>query len=432
MTENISPNQCLAMIDDIFIEVCQEGGLLSARSLRVARKIQKRYFKQGEHASIQDILLYEGLIGREQVDLIYSQHGNSIFGCVDCNVIKRFERLAPDHCETCKGHLVRVFRSPAGDRSTVVTNELPGSDGYRFSKGAMIGEYVVRQTIGSGSMGLVFRARGKGGEQVALKVLYPDGGVTWEDVKRFQHEILSLRGLSHEHIMSITHDGVVDELYYYCMELVEGESLGGRIAAARLTPEETLSIGAYLARALAHIHSRGVVHRDLKPENILFDEQGSLRIVDFGIAKNAMQSTQVTEYGTALGTPAYMAPEQARGEIHKVSPGTDIYALGVLLYEMSTGVIPFEEEQNVSRLLDRIERDEPKLPREHDPSISKELESVILRAMVKDPAGRYPDAESMAEDLESLSRGEPPLHVNALPDEAGFWGKLLKRFESDS
>ncbi len=432
MTQTISPNQCLAMIDEIFVDACQEDGVLSSRALRIAKKIQKRYFKQSEHASIQDILLYEGLISRVEVDRLYGKHSNTIFGCVDCNEIKRYEGRCPDGCPACDGRLVRIFRPPLGESSTVVTNDVPGQSGYPFSRGQRIGDFEILDTIGSGSMGLVFRARDEQERLVALKVLYPEGGVTWEDVKRFQHEILSMQELSHEHIVSVASCGFADGLYFYCMELVGGKSLGQRIADRDITLPGAMLIGASLCRALSHIHSRGVVHRDLKPENILFDEKGSLRLVDFGIAKNAMQTTQVTEYGTALGTPAYMAPEQARGEIHKVSPATDIYALGVLIYEMTTGQIPFEEEQNVSRLLDRIERDEPRPPREINPKISVQLESVIQRAMVKDPAGRYVDAKSLAEDLEALHRGEAPPNVDQEIPDSGFWRRLIKRFEADA
>ncbi len=426
MSTPIAPHQCLTKIDDIFVEVCRESGILATKAIKQAKKIQERYNKQGEHAGIQDILLYEGLIQRRQVDEILERFGKQIYGCTACNAIDRYPE-GPTACKHCGDLVVRVFRPPLGSID-------PHTAELKFRKGNTLGRYTILEILGSGAMGRVFRAQADDGALVAMKVLSPDDGIVWEDVKRFQHEVLAMADLKHPHVMTVSDHGTVGDCHYYCMELVRGVSLSRKIDERSLTFADSVAIGAKIASALDHIHGKGIVHRDLKPDNIMFDDKGEPRLLDFGIAKNAMQTTQVTEYGTALGTPAYMSPEQAKGETRKIDAKTDIYSLGVLLYEMVTGVIPFDEEHDVNRLLDRIENDSPRTPREHNAEIPEALEQVILRAMAKDPAQRYAQAILLSEDLEALAVGKVPPNLSGRRPKGPttLIGRLVRKFRGDA
>jgi tetratricopeptide (TPR) repeat protein len=203
--------------------------------------------------------------------------------------------------------------------------------------------------------------------------------------------------------------GKVNDSPYFTMDFIDGRSLADRIKARELAPREALAVGRDISRALEHAHGAGIVHRDVKPANILIDAQGRSFITDFGLARDLDDAGgRLTRSGATVGTPYYMSPEQARGDRGSLSPASDIYSLGVCLYEALTFELPFRGKNSVD-LAKRILNEEPVRPRLIKPEIEQDVETLILKAMAKEPRERYPNAAALAEDLERTLKGEPIL-----------------------
>jgi serine/threonine-protein kinase len=262
----------------------------------------------------------------------------------------------------------------------------------------LAGRYELDEIVGQGGMATVYRAHDQAlGRDVALKVLRDQYAADPEFVERFDREARGAARLAHPNVVDIYDVGSDDGMRYLVMELVEGENLKRLIRrSAPLPPALVIRLGREIAAALDYAHRRGLIHRDVKPQNVLIDAEGHAKLTDFGIVE-AAGSAALTETGTVLGTAQYMAPEQARGR--SVGPPSDIYSLGVVLYEMATGRLPFEGETPLAIALRHVQ-DEPTPPRRLNPSLPPALEAAILRAMAKDPARRYPSAAALAEELE--------------------------------
>ncbi|HEX4955035.1 MAG TPA: protein kinase [Thermoanaerobaculia bacterium] len=265
-------------------------------------------------------------------------------------------------------------------------------------EGLTLGRFKVEAEIGRGGMGVVYRGRQLSlNRAVAIKVLPPVLAADPQFRERFRQEAEIIAGLSHENIVGVFDIEEAQGTYFIVMELLDGESLRSLRERRRFSPAEVYGIGGALARALAYAHSRGIVHRDVKSQNVIITREGRVKLADFGIARLA-GSLVKTQTGAVLGTPEYMAPEQARhGES---SPKTDLYSLGVLLYELATGRLPFTGGDPFSIALRHIS-ELPVPPRHHDPEIPENLERIILTAMAKDPAERFESASRLAEELES-------------------------------
>ncbi|MBI4618408.1 MAG: protein kinase [Planctomycetes bacterium] len=276
------------------------------------------------------------------------------------------------------------------------------------------GDYEIEAEIARGGMGVVYRAKQRSlGRVVALKILQEGGSARPEQLARFRREAALVGKLRHPGIVSVHDAGIRDGLHYFSMEFVEGESLDASIARGPLDPGRAATILAEVARAADHAHRHGVVHRDLKPANILLDASGRARVTDFGLAKIVAPGDEVgpsalTASGTALGTPFYMSPEQARGEAKRVDRRSDVFSLGVILYETLTGRRPFEAETRLD-LYRKILEEDPVSPRKLRPEIPPALERVALKALQKRPADRYGTAAELAGDLDRARRGEPVL-----------------------
>ena len=247
---------------------------------------------------------------------------------------------------------------------------------------------------------------------VAVKILRGELATDAEAVSRFHREARSASRLDHEHCIRVSDFGQSDDgLLYLAMELLEGRSLGQRLREERVSFGESASIAYDIALALEHAHEAGVIHRDLKPDNVFLARRSRgreiVKVLDFGLAKLASDSGKshsITRDGTIFGTPEYMAPEQAQGE--PLDARTDLYALGVLLYRMTTGVLPFHGETFVQTLTQHI-REVPKPPHELAPDIPPTLEAIILRCLEKRAKDRYDSAGAVAEALRPLvQRGE--------------------------
>lgn len=251
--------------------------------------------------------------------------------------------------------------------------------------------------IGGGGMANVYLARDIILDRdVAVKVLRPDFSNNDEFKRRFEREAYSTTSLDHSNIVNIYDVGIEDEIYYMVMEYVNGKTLKEVIQdQGAVSVEKTVKIMKKLTSAIAHAHENQIVHRDIKPHNILMDQYGDVKVTDFGIAM-AMSSTSITQTNSVLGSVHYISPEQARGGL--ANKKSDIYSLGVLMFELLTGRLPFSGESAVSIALKHLQSETPS-PKRWNPSVPQSVENIVLKATAKDPFHRYDNAEEMLEDL---------------------------------
>jgi serine/threonine-protein kinase len=273
-------------------------------------------------------------------------------------------------------------------------------------------QYEILDRISEGGMATVYTARRMAdGSIVALKVLREQYASDAEFIERFQREAKAVSELAHPHMVRVYDSGRDGSVHYIAMEYVEGANLKEYIRReGRLAPERALQIAAQVCEALEFAHSHNIVHRDIKPQNILLTRDGQLKLTDFGIAR-ALSSATITQTGTVLGSVQYLSPEQARGSA--VGRAADIYALGVVLYEMVTGQLPFEGDSPIAVALAHVHK-APPTPSSLVPGLSELAEGIILRAMMKSPTDRYRSAGEMRGDLlgeTELWRVPPPQRV---------------------
>lgn len=262
--------------------------------------------------------------------------------------------------------------------------------------------------VGRGGMGVVYRAHQRSlDREVAVKVLRPGELVFGEALARFQRETRAMAKLRHPHIVTIHEVGESGGLVYYVMDLFE-ESLADVLGRKKrpMPVAKVVHLVEQVASAVAFVHQHGLIHRDLKPANVLLDADGEAHVADFGLAVDPAEGATLTATGNLLGTPDYMAPEQALGERARVSERTDVYALGAILYECLTGKKPFAGMALVDKI-HAVAHEEPKPPRKVTPAVPYEIELICLKAMAKDPEDRYATAEAMAEDLRRFRDGRP-------------------------
>jgi serine/threonine-protein kinase len=284
--------------------------------------------------------------------------------------------------------------------------ELPGTAGEATGFPAIPG-YEIEAVLGHGGMGVVYQARQVRLQRpVALKMLLAGVHARPEERERFQREAEAVAALRHANIVPVYDVGEVDGRPYFTMELVEGGSLAQQIDGAPQPARPAAELVAALAGAIEAAHQRGIVHRDLKPSNILLTADGTPKVTDFGLARRLHDAPGLTLSGAALGTPSYMAPEQAGGRHGGIGPATDVYALGAILYEMLTGRPPFRAETAAATTLQVLHED-PVAPARLNPRVPRDLETICLKCLQKDPAKRYPTAEALAADLGRYLRGEP-------------------------
>ncbi len=284
------------------------------------------------------------------------------------------------------------------------------------------GDYVLLDEIARGSTGVVFRARQTSLHRiVALKMLRDRPLLTSEaDTKRFRAEAEAAASLDHPHIVPIYEVGAHEGQAYFSMKLIEGGTLHFRAAEFQADARKAAALMATVARAVHHAHQKGILHRDLKPGNILIDAAGAPHVTDFGLARKIGLDSSLTVSGQIMGTPHYMAPEQARGENRALTPGADIYSLGAMLYELLSGRRPFTGEDFIT-LLKQVAETEPPRLRALKPALDRDIETVVMKCLEKSPTARYATAADLADDLERWQRGEP---VRARP--AGLIVRAVK------
>ncbi|MEQ1895506.1 MAG: serine/threonine-protein kinase, partial [Planctomycetota bacterium] len=281
--------------------------------------------------------------------------------------------------------------------------------------------YRLETELSRGGQGVVWRAVQEVTQRVvALKLLDDAASSSARVRRRFAREIELASRLAHPGIVTVFDGGVAEGTLWYAMELVEGETLDAWVARVRPDEAQTLALFRELCAAVAHAHRAGVIHRDLKPQNVLVDRAGRVRVLDFGAALPlaARAEVRVTASGEFLGTLAYAAPEQVRADEHGGDTRTDVYALGVVLYELLAGALPLSLEGGLAAVVARLEHDvSPRLAH-----VAADLATIVARALEKEPERRYPSVEALARDLEHYRAHEP---IEARPRSAGY---VLARF----
>jgi WD40 repeat protein/serine/threonine protein kinase len=326
-------------------------------------------------------------------------------------------------------HAASLPTAPAGGGEVPNAPRIPG--------------YEILGELGRGGMGVVYQARQTAlGRVVALKMIRDEALAGAEGVARFEREAQAVARLQHPNIVQIFEVGRHEGRSFFSLEFVPGGSLADRLARAPLPPAEAARLVEQVARAMDEAHRAGIVHRDLKPANILLavgppyltnvpGAEGTLvryggptfgtpKITDFGLAKQLEDASGPTQSGDIMGTPSYMAPEQARGRVKEIGPHTDVYSLGAILYECLTGRPPFRGA-SVLETLEQVCAQEPVPPRQLQPKCPRDLETICLKCLQKEPTRRYPDAVELADDLRRFTAGEP---VRARPTPA--WERAWK------
>ncbi len=271
------------------------------------------------------------------------------------------------------------------------------------------GDYELLGNLGEGGMGVVFEARQRSLNRiVALKMIRAGRFAGDDDLRRFRNEAEAVAKLDHPHIVPVYEVGDHAGHSYFSMKRIEGTSLASRLGELRDRPREAARLVATVARALHHAHQRGVLHRDLKPSNVLLDATGEPHLTDFGLAKRleGPGAAETTRTGAILGTPAYMAPEQASGQRGEVTTATDVFGLGALLYALLSGHAPFRGE-SVADTLVQVRECSPEPIRKSNPKVPRDLETICVRCLDREPRRRYASADAVAEELGRWLNGEP-------------------------
>jgi serine/threonine-protein kinase len=303
-----------------------------------------------------------------------------------------------------------------GDPAEIV--EVSAAMNEVATPGRVVGDYELLEEIGRGGMGLVFRARQRSLNRiVALKMILSGSMASVIDTERFRAEAEAAAQLNHPHIVPVYEVGKHDGHPFFSMKFIEGTTLSRKLTDGPLSPRDAAALLIPVCRAIAAAHQHGVLHRDLKPANILIDEDGLPYVTDFGLAKRITPTepdeqadvatlTALTQSGAVLGTPGYMAPEQAAGQRGNPTAATDVYGLGALLYAMLTGRAPFKAASPLDTVLMVLEQD-PLPPRFLNPHADRDLEMICLKCLQKPADLRYRSVDALADDLEAYLANEP-------------------------
>ena len=372
----------------------------------------ERYLHAGEENAVEKVLSQRPSVADDEdwvVELIYIEYlirkeeGDS-------PAVHEYVNRFPDY----EARLQRVFSIDA----TLVTEQnltqlntdsspLP----RRLGPGDIVASFELLSSLGSGGRGFVFKARQLELDRiVALKVLKTNT-TDDRDLARFLVEAKATAKLLHPNIVQVYESDVHENLPYIALEYLAGGTLEERMSNGPVGAKAAAEMTAILAKALQYAHEQGVVHRDIKPSNILLTEAGIPKVADFGLAKRSHFSRSdaprtLTETGAVLGTPSYMAPEQAEGRNRDVGPATDVYGLGVVLYEMTTGTVPFVGESTLD-VLQSICTMDPVAPSLRNPKVPRDLETICLKCLEKEPASRYASAADLADDVDRFLSGRP-------------------------
>ncbi len=442
-----------------FGEILVEMGLVTPADVATALHRQAEMRQGGENARLGVLLVEMGCVGAELVLVALSRQGKRLLRCPGCdrswNV--QGDGGGREDCPDCgqalvppssEAELLRALaafgtRSGAsvtgggGGPGTTSSGRVPA--GAPPSPGSHFGRYRLERMLGEGGMGQVWKAWDTGLERwIALKWIREGLYERATGRERFEREARACAGLRHPGLVSVLDIGECEGRRYLTMEYVEGPTLserwradgetrraGGAIEVVRL--REQVELLAQVAAAADYAHRSGVLHRDLKPSNVLIDAAGRARVTDFGLARDlgATVAPGLTLAGQAVGSPCYMSPEQAAGESNRLAPTTDVWALGVMLYEALTGRTPFEDAGEVVAVMRAVVEQEPVAPRACCPGVPRELEAIALRALEKEPSARIPTAGAFEDELRRWLRGEPV--QTPLRTRSGRIGRWVRR-----
>jgi tRNA A-37 threonylcarbamoyl transferase component Bud32/tetratricopeptide (TPR) repeat protein len=289
-----------------------------------------------------------------------------------------------------------------------------------LGEGVVIGSYELLGVLAHGGMGVVYKARHTRLDRfAAIKMVLAGAHASTDQLLRFRSEAQVVARLQHPNVVQLYEVGEHDGLPYIALEFVEGGSLAHKAGGRPQPPREAAGAIETLARATEYAHQHGIIHRDLKPANVLLTGEGVPKITDFGLAKRLEADSGQTRTGTLMGTPSYMAPEQARGDLKAVGPLTDVYALGAVLYELLTGVPPFAAATPLETVV-AVQKKEPVPPSRLQPRVPRDLETICLKCLEKDPARRFASAAELAADLRRFLAGEP-IHARRVSRAERLW-----------
>jgi tetratricopeptide (TPR) repeat protein/tRNA A-37 threonylcarbamoyl transferase component Bud32 len=316
--------------------------------------------------------------------------------CADCPELLPTVRIRLAEMKTVEQQLDLIFPSSNQEQKDFEPEaQLPQIEGYD-----------VQEILGRGGMGVVYRARQlKLNRTVALKMMLSGAFAGRDERTRFQREAEAVAALKHPNIVQIHDSGELDGRQYFTMEYVDGGSLAQFLSGIPQPARRAAAMAETLARAVQIAHQGGIVHRDLKPSNVLLTADHTPKITDFGLARRFESDEHLTFTGARVGTPSYMAPEQAAGNVHAIGPATDVYALGAILYEMLTGRPPFRGESS-NETERQVIADDPVPPCQLNSRVPRDLETICLKCLQKDPSRRYAAAAELADDLQRFQRGE--------------------------
>lgn len=271
----------------------------------------------------------------------------------------------------------------------------------------LFGDYELLEEISRGSMGIVWKARQRSLNRiVALKAVTAGVLASSEDVARFRAEAETVAAIKHPNVITIHEIGEHEGVQFFSMEYVNGRTIESLVQEQPLAPREAARLLRTIAEAVHYMHQSGVMHRDIKPLNIIMDTWGRPVLLDFGIARHMNANTRLTQTGVVMGSPCYMAPEQAERRSESIGPHTEVHSLGVTLYQMLTGAVPYSGTTAEETLMNVVHWT-PKPPTEHMPSIPRDLETIVLKCLEKSPVRRYATAQELAEDLDRFLHGLP-------------------------
>lgn len=316
--------------------------------------------------------------------------------CPNCQSLAETEHdsaLDSIHCEQCES-IFSIF-----DQDNLETLEHQG----RMT--TKIGHFELVEQLGSGGCGTVWKANDLELKRTVAIKIPRKRSIGSDGEEQFLREARAVAQLNHAGIVTIHEVGRDDDRLYIVSDYVNGVDLSEWLTAKKMSAQEAATLCISIADALHHAHEKGIVHRDLKPANIMLNVDNTPLVMDFGLAKRDIGEVTMTIDGRILGTPAYMPPEQARGEGHQVDRRADIYSLGVILYELTTGERPFRGAAKM--LMQQVVNDEPTAPRKLVGSIERDMETIILKCLQKDPASRYDTASHLAADLKAWLSHEP-------------------------
>ena len=334
---------------------------------------------------------------------------------------------ASSFCNKCGTQISLIEEVSPPETKTIQIPIKELTPGGTFAK-----RYQIIEELGKGGMGRVYKVLDKEiGEKVALKLLNPEIAAESKTIERFRNELKTARQISHKNVCRMYHFAKDEDTHYITMEYVRGEDLKSMIRMmGRLSPGQTVSIAKQVCEGLAEAHKLVVVHRDLKPQNIMIDRDGNVKIMDFGIARS-LKAKGITGAGMMIGTPEYMSPEQVEGK--ETDERSDIYALGIILFEMLTGKVPFEGETPLSVAL-KHKTEAPPDPRKINTQVPDDLARLILRCLEKEKGKRYQDAQEMLGEFAKIEKGIPT-EEKALPQRKPLTSKevtvkLRKRWKA--